>query len=125
MIHLTDGEEKLMLILWDKKKALLTEIIAAYDDPKPAKTTTATVLKRLINKKAIDYSLVDNKRLYFPLLQKKAFSSNLIQGFIKNFFNNSASQLASFCTSETNLSQEELKRLRSIIDQKIEQNDNR
>lgn len=120
MVHLTDSEEKVMLILWKKEKALMHEILSEYDDPKPAKTTLATLLKRLTNKNAISFTMVENKRLYHPLVKKEQFSSNRLQGFIKNFFNNSASQLASYCTTETDLNKEELKQLRDIIDKQID-----
>ncbi len=39
---------------------------------------------------------------------------------IKNFFNNSASQFASFFTNETNLSLTELEELKKIVEKKIE-----
>jgi hypothetical protein len=38
---------------------------------------------------------------------------------IKEFFNNSTSQFASFFTNETDMSPEELKELRDIVDKKI------
>jgi predicted transcriptional regulator len=42
-----------------------------------------------------------------------------MNGMIKNFFNDSASQFASFFTKETNLSKTELEELRKIIDKEI------
>ena len=42
-----------------------------------------------------------------------------MNGLIKNFFNNSAAQFASFFTSETNLTKEELKDLKALIDLEI------
>jgi hypothetical protein len=39
---------------------------------------------------------------------------------IKDFFNNSTAQFASFFTNETDMSPEELKELRDIVDNKIE-----
>jgi BlaI family transcriptional regulator, penicillinase repressor len=39
---------------------------------------------------------------------------------IKDFFNNSASQFASFFTDETNLSLSELEELKRLVEKKIE-----
>ena len=39
---------------------------------------------------------------------------------IKNFFNNSTAQFASFFTNETNLSVKELEELKKVIEEKIE-----
>jgi BlaI family penicillinase repressor len=38
---------------------------------------------------------------------------------IKDFFNNSTTQFASFFTNETDMSPEELKELRDLVDKKI------
>jgi BlaI family penicillinase repressor len=43
-----------------------------------------------------------------------------VNGLIKNFFNNSASQFASFFTTETDLTQNELEELQKIIDKEIQ-----
>ena len=40
-------------------------------------------------------------------------------GMIKDFFNDSASQFASFFTSGTNLSEKELNELKKIVEQQI------
>jgi predicted transcriptional regulator len=42
-----------------------------------------------------------------------------MNGLIKNFFNNSASQFASFFTKKTDLSKEELEDLKNIIENEI------
>ena len=98
---------------------MLKELLNDFPDPKPAKTTIATLLKRLTDKGAIGYTLIGAKREYYPLVSKKKYSSNTVSTIIKNFFNNSAVQLASFCTTENNLTEKELKELRDIIDKQI------
>ena len=52
-------------------------------------------------------------------VQKEAYFSTHVNGLIKNFFNNSASQFASFFTKETNLTKQELENLKAIIDGEI------
>jgi hypothetical protein len=39
---------------------------------------------------------------------------------IKNFFNNSPAQFASFFTSETNLTEHELEELKKMVEQQIQ-----
>jgi len=58
-------------------------------------------------------------RQYFALVKKKDYFSKQMNGLIKTFFNDSASQFASFFTKETNLSKKELEDLRKLIDQEI------
>jgi len=119
-MRLPKAEEQLMKYLWKLEKAFMKELLDEYPSPKPANTTIATLLRRLINRKVIDYKQYGNVRQYYPILKKKEYFSSHLNGLIKNFFNDSASQFASFFTNETDISEEELIELRKIIDKKIE-----
>jgi len=118
-MKLSKTEELLMHHIWDLEKAFLKDIIERYDDPKPAVTTLATLLKRIREKGYIDYQTEGKSRLYFPLVKKTDYFSDEFNLLLKNFFGNSNSQFASFFTKSSNLTQQELKELRSIIDQEI------
>ena len=65
------------------------------------------------------YNLYGNSREYYPLVKKKDYFSKHVNGLIKNFFNDSASQFASFFTKETNLTKEELEDLKTLIDNQL------
>ena len=71
------------------------------------------------DKDFVDYIQYGRSREYFPMVKKKDYFSKHVNGIIKNFFNNSASQFASFFTEETNLTKQELQELKSIIDSEI------
>lgn len=45
-------------------------ILDAYPEPKPATTTVATLLKRLLEKGAISFNLYGNSQEYYPLVNK-------------------------------------------------------
>src|SRR5690606_35865883 len=116
---LSKSEEQLMQILWQQEKAFMKDLIDVYPDPKPAPTTVATLLKRMQDKNFVDYVQYGRSREYFPLIKKKDYFSKQMNGMIRTFFNDSASQFASFFTKETNLTKEELEDLRKLIDQEI------
>jgi len=115
-MKLSKTEETVMNHLWKLEKAFMKDLLAVYPEPKPATTTLATLLKRMADKGYIAYNLHGKSREYYPLIKKEAYFSKHVNGLIKNFFNDSASQFASFFTKETNLSKEELEHLKSIID---------
>lgn len=119
-MKLSKAEEELMNYLWEKGKALMKDLIAEYPEPKPATTTIATLLKRMSEKGAISYTKRGKSREYFPLIQKSDYFSNHLKGLIKNFFNGSTTQFASFFTEETNLTEAELEDLKEVIDKQIE-----
>lgn len=118
-MRLSKTEEELMKFLWKLDKAYLKELHDEYDDPKPAITTLATLLKRMTSKQLISFVTIGKKRQYFPLIKKEKYFTNHLNGIVKNFFNNSPSQFASFFTEESKLSKEELAELKKIIDNKI------
>ena len=118
-MKLTAAEEQLMELIWDKQELYMKDIIESYPDPKPATTTLATLLKRMQNKGFVGYKLMGNSRQYYPLVKKSDYFSKHVKGLIKDFFGSSAMQFASFFTTETNLTEEELQDLKKIIDNQL------
>lgn len=123
-MQLSKAEEQVMQYLWKRKKAFMKDLLEDFPNPKPATTTVATLLKRMADKGFINYTTIGKSREYFPLVKKSDYFSKHVNGLIKNFFNNSATQFASFFTKETNLTEEELKELRKLIDAQIKDKNN-
>ena len=119
-MQLSTTEEQLMEHLWKLEKAFMKDLLEVYPEPKPATTTIATLLKRMTDKKFVGYNLYGNSREYYPLVKKSDYFSKHVNGLIKNFFNDSASQFASFFTTATNLSEKELEDLKKIIDVELQ-----
>ena len=119
-MQLSKTEEELMNIIWKQQKAFLKDLLDAYPEPKPAITTIATLLKRMTDKGFIAYNSYGRSREYYPTVKKKDYFSKHVNGLIKNFFNDSASQFASFFTQETDLSKTELEDLKKLIDKELE-----
>ncbi|KFE98389.1 penicillinase repressor [Chryseobacterium formosense] len=118
-IKLTNSEKTLMDILWEKEKAFMKDILETYPEPKPAATTVATLLKRMQNKDLVGFTLYGNSREYFPKVAKGEYFKEEMTSMIDRFFNSSVTQFASFFTSNSKLTQKQLKELRDIIDKEI------
>jgi BlaI family penicillinase repressor len=118
-MNLTNAEEKLMNLIWEKGSAFMKDILDAYPEPKPATTTVATMLKRLQEKGALSFKLYGNSREYIPLVNKTQYFSKKVNVMIKKFFNDSPAQFASFFAKETELDTKELEELRKIIDEQL------
>ena len=97
----------------------MKDILEIYPEPKPATTTVATLLKRMIGKGFVAYKTYGKSREYYPLVKKEDYFSRHVNGLIKTFFNDSASQFASFFTRKTDLTKKELEELKAIIDKEI------
>ncbi|MEM8966804.1 MAG: BlaI/MecI/CopY family transcriptional regulator [Bacteroidota bacterium] len=121
MKKLTKAEEQLMNYLWKLEKAYMKDLVDAFPEPKPAYTTIATLLTRMINKELVGFIQRGKVREYFPKLKKGEYMKNHFNQIVQNFFNNSPAQFASFFTAKADLSLKELEELRSIIQEQIEE----
>lgn len=118
-MKLSKSEEQLMQYIWKQGKAFMNELLEMYPEPKPANTTVATLLKRMKDKRYIDYEQLGRSRQYYPLVKKSDYFSRHINGIIRKYFDNSPSSFASFFTKETDLNEEELKELQEIVQQEL------
>ena len=118
-MQLTKSEEQVMRYLWSLEKAYLKNILDEFPNPKPAATTIATLLKRVIDKGFVGYNQHGSNREYFPKIKKTEYFSKQVNSMIKDYFNNSASQFASFFTNETNLNLTDLEEIKQLVEQKI------
>ena len=118
-MQLSKTEELLMSHLWDLQEAFMKDLIECYDDPKPATTTIATLLKRMQDKGFVDFNTEGRARKYFPTVKKEDYVSGQFKGFVSNFFGDSTAQFASFFTKSADLTKKELEELRNMIDNQI------
>lgn len=120
-MKLTKAEEQLMQYVWQSKKIVLKDLIASYDNPKPAKSTVATTIKKLIDKGFVAYDEVGSTRVYYAVVKKENYFSTQMNRMIKQFFGNSATQFASFFAKDTALTKDELQQIRDVIDNELKQ----
>ena len=74
----------------------------------------------MTDKGFVGYNQHGSNREYYPLIKKTEYFSKNFNLLLKDFFNNSASQFASFFTNETHLSLSELEELKRLVEKKIE-----
>jgi predicted transcriptional regulator len=117
---LSKSEEQLMRPLWRRGPLFLRELLDALPEPKPAKTTVSTLLKRMIDKGTVDYETFGNSRRYRALISKQDYFGGKLRHLIDDFFDASPTAFASFFTEQADLSQDQLRELQRIIDEKID-----
>ena len=118
-MELPKSEEQLMEYIWRQDGIYLKDLLLMFDEPRPASTTVATLLKRMQDKGFVGYELHGNSRKYFALVKKETYFSKQVNGMIRSYFDNSALQFASFFTNSTNLTSKELESLKEMIDKQI------
>lgn len=110
-VQLTKAEEQIMQVLWGLGEGTVQDIRDRLEEPKPARTTVATVLTILENKNFASRTSQGRVNLYTPLVSKEGYSKLQLSGLLKNYFNNSFAAMASFFAKENNYTIEELDQL--------------
>ena len=114
---LTKAEMQIMNILWDMPHgACVHDIVAKYDEPKPAYTTIATFMKILLNKKFVSFRKGERKtQIYYPLLTRQEYTRQVMNEVKENFFGGSSSSLLNFFVREEELSEAEIRELIELV----------
>jgi BlaI family penicillinase repressor len=100
---LTKSEEQVMQVLWKLGKGFLKEIIETTPEPKPHSNTIATILKILVEKGFVEYTVHGRKKS--------------VNQLIKGYFDGSPARLVSQFISDHKLSEAELESLLKQIQQ--------
>ena len=108
---LTRAEEQIMQVLWKLGKGFLKEIIDATPQPKPHSNTIATLLKILVEKGFVEYSVHGRNNLYKPLISQAEYGKKSVNQLIKGYFEGSPARLVSQFISDQKLSEAELEQL--------------
>ena len=105
MDRLTPAEEQVMLRLWKLEKTTVKEIVALYDDPKPAYNTTSTIVRILERKKFIKHKTVGRGFIYLPKVSREQYREYLAESLLKNYFDGDRKQVVSYFNSKSSLNE--------------------
>lgn len=109
-----------MHVLWKLKKSFVKDIIEHLpNDPKPPYNTISSVVRILEKKGYVGYTAYGKTYEYFPIISKSHYRSLAIEKLLANYFDNSAASLLSFMVKEEKLTQEELRKLKKIINKNL------
>ncbi|HEY4336873.1 MAG TPA: BlaI/MecI/CopY family transcriptional regulator [Puia sp.] len=111
MKPLTKAEEQVMLALWQIGKGFLKDIVEETPEPKPHPNTIATLLKILVEKGYVEYSVQGRNNCYEPTVSKAEYGRKSAQQLVKGYFEGSAAKLVSQFVSDKKLSLQELEEL--------------
>ena len=111
MKQLTKAEEQVMQILWELDEGVIKEVVEGFEEPRPAYTTVATVLKVLEKKGFVDHKTVGNVHVYFSLVSKREYTRYQFSTLLKDYFSGSFPKLATFFAHENNLTMKDLEEL--------------
>ncbi len=113
-IAFTDRELDVMSVLWDLDSATVAEVRAQLTDDL-AYTTVLTVLRTLEQKGYVGHTGEGRAHRYHPLVKREAAGRSALRLLVDKVFDGSPEMLLTNLVSDRNLSDEELRRLRRLL----------
>lgn len=108
MRDLTKAEEQVMQILWLLNKAFVGEIIDEMPKPKPAYNTVSTIVRILERKGFVSHQAFGRSHQYYATVSEEEYKIDFLKKFLKNYFDDSFTNLVSFFAKEEEISSEQL-----------------
>ncbi|MBE6936947.1 MAG: BlaI/MecI/CopY family transcriptional regulator [Ruminococcaceae bacterium] len=116
-INLSEGEWKIMKLLWEKAPLTTAQMVSALEPETGwTKTTVFVMLKRLIAKGAVEMDESGKFNTYRPTVSRSAVSESETESFISRVYDGSIGLMFSALAGSRSLSDDEINQLRSILD---------
>ena len=117
-ITLSDGEWKIMKLLWASPSLSLREITNALDEETGwSRPTVHVMLKRLIEKNAVGLDDSGKLQKYYPKVSHGDLAPNETESFLNRVYNGSIGMLFTALTERKKLSEKDIAELRQILDE--------
>jgi predicted transcriptional regulator len=117
-VTFTDRELDVMAVLWDRGSATVTEMRERLPDDL-AYTTVLTILRTLEEKGHVGHRGEGKAHRYFPLVERRVAGRSALTRLIETVFNGSPELLLTQLVSDRELTEEQLKRIRRLMDARL------
>ena len=117
-INFTDRELDVMSVLWDVGPATVAQVRERIAD-ELAYTTVLTVLRTLEQKGYVGHTEDGRAHRYKPLVKREVAGRNALRRLVDKVFDGSPELLLTQLVSDKDLSDEELRRLRKVLAERL------
>ena len=111
-----------MAVLWERGPSTVAEVRGALDD-ELAYTTVLTVLRVLEGKGHITHREEGRAHRYEPLVEREEAGRSALTRVVSKLFEGSPEQLLTQLVSDRNLTPEQIRRMRALLDSHAEGED--
>jgi len=114
---ITDGELKLMQVLWGRGSATVGDVVDALaEQDAPAYSTVLTMLRILEQKGYLRHEKDGRAFVYYPIVGKNEARKSAIRHLMSRFFDNSPETLVLNLIENEELNPEDLNRIQKLIE---------
>lgn len=111
-------EWKVMEVLWRGKEMPAARVVEELKDTGWSDRTIRTLLSRLVKKGVADYRAEGKSYIYFAVISKDECIKKENRDFINKIFNGSVKEFMASLIKNENLTKDEIKVLRELLDKK-------
>ena len=114
--NLTEGELRLMDVLWRRRQATVGEVVASLpDNPPLAYSTVLTTMRILETKGYLRHTKKGRAFVYEPLVAQHEASTKALRHLVSRFFGGSRELLVLNLLKEETIGRAELRRIKKMI----------
>ena len=115
-ISLSDGEWKLMNLLWEEAPRTIAQLVSALkNDTGWTKGTIFMMLSRMADKGAVRFKPGDRSKLFYPVLKKEDAASYETESFLSKVYDGSVGLMVASMAGQKALSKEDIDELYAIL----------
>ena len=115
----TDRELDVMAVLWEDGPATVAEVQKRLAD-ELAYTTVLTILRTLEEKGRVRHEEEGRAYRYYPLVEQSAAGASALRRLVRKVFRGSPELLLTQLVSERGLTEEQLRAMRQLLDERLE-----
>lgn len=117
--QLTDVELEMMTIIWEIGPASVHQVMERLPAGRTLAYTSVSTMVRILEQKAFVSSQKDGRgHLYAAAVSKSDYEASSVAHLIKNVFHGEPSQLVNRLLSSQDLSEDDLSRIREILEER-------
>ncbi|MEZ5490279.1 MAG: BlaI/MecI/CopY family transcriptional regulator [Gammaproteobacteria bacterium] len=114
---LTDGELRVMDVLWSLKSASVKEVTSVLQQQsRIAYSTVQTTLRILERKGYVSHTISGRTFIFQPIVEKDKASKEALKKVLNSFFNDSPHSLVANLLEDEELDEAEIRRLKELIE---------
>ena len=115
-ISLSDGEWKIMNLLWQKPPKTITQLTKELEQETGwSRNVIITMLKRLEAKGAVRHEEGERAKQFYPAVTRAGTALEETKGFLNRVYHGSLSLMVNTMVSSSELSAEDIEELKAIL----------
>jgi predicted transcriptional regulator len=115
---LTNKEEEVMQVLWNRQSAFVRDMLPHFTDPPLHYNTLSTIIRNLEEKGYVAHRQYGNTYEYYPAVNKEEYQNKyVLNKVVSNYFNDSYKDLVAYFAKQEKVSPDELREIIRMIEE--------